>query len=141
MRPRSIVLFERLYLAAFALGLAVTAESWTTRQRLLASAEGGEALAWLAPAASAVGVGIALLLWWFTARRPSIVAKWVIVVLAGYGLILAAVLLFGLLSGRGEPASVVLALLQNGLYVGAATQLFRPDARAWFGEEPVEVEP
>jgi hypothetical protein len=79
---------------------------------------------------------ISIALWFFIARRASVVAKWIQIVFAGFGVI-------GILSGAymivsGKAASLPLmavAILSNIIYIAAASMLFKPDAKAWFGED------
>lgn len=138
MRPQSIIRFERLYLSAFVIGLLSTFQNWEVRQRMMEQGAGGTNLAWLGPAASAIGVVIALSLWYFVARRASVIAKWIVVVLAAWGAVLLAILAFGLIAGRGAPTLLLVGAAQNVLYIVAAAMLFGPDARAWFGEPSSE---
>ena len=84
-------------------------------------------------------ITLRLLLWYFTARQPSIAAKWFVVVLAAIAFV---ILLFGLVAlivGATPSLAASLAGLASGaLYVVSAAYLFRPDARLWFGEHAVE---
>lgn len=140
MRPPSIVRFDQLYGAAFALQVLNTILSWQSTQATQATvaAQFGP---WLLPAATAVGVVVPLLLWFFVARRASLVAKWIAVVLTA---IAVAALGFGAV--RGTLALGGLGLLGIGitvLRVIAVAFLFRPDAQEWLGEfadEPLEEE-
>ena len=131
MRPKSIEMFEKVYLGAIAIGLVNTVISWSQVSAILAD-----------PRMRAVGMGsgtlvfgvvvgmlIPLLLWYFIARRASNVAKWIYVVLTALGL-------FGYLSSLANPLVpkgliTVLGLVTVGLEVYAAWLLFRPDAAAW----------
>lgn len=85
-RPASIVTFERLYLGALAIGVINTVMSWSTNQAQMAAQtaqvpEAGQIISWLVPVATAIGVGISLLLWYFIARRGAAVAKWIATIL------------------------------------------------------------
>lgn len=133
MRPQSIIWFERLYLAAFAVGLASIVQTWDMQARMLASDPMVAGMPWLAWAALVVRAAIALALWYCVARLGSNIARWIVTALAVWSLGLIAVLGYGLGSGTATMAVVAPAALQNILYVAAAAMLFRPDARPWFG--------
>ncbi|WP_343519126.1 hypothetical protein [Sphingomonas sp.] len=142
MRPVSIVRFEQAYLASTVLWLVNLALGWKTR---LGSLEGNPGFAGnpqMAELAQTMMIGTTvfmlilwLLLWYFTARRASEVAKWVVVALfglsvAGLPFTLMSYPIVGMLS-------VALSLLAFALTAYAVWMLFRPDARAWFaGNEP-----
>ena len=77
MRPKSIELFEKVYLGAIALGLVNTFLSWSQVNAMLADPRmqsagvGNGTLVF----GVVVGVLIPILLWYFIARRASNVAK------------------------------------------------------------------
>lgn len=134
-KPPSIARFERFYWASVVIGLINTALNWKTSQAMLAANPMMANAGWFLPTMQIIGLVIAVTLWFFIVRRPSVVAKWVQVVIAALGV-------FGLLStlamvGLGRVAinlQIVLGLLSNILYIVAAIMLFKPDAKAWFGE-------
>jgi len=136
VRPQSIVQFERVYLGAWALGLVNTALNWSSVQdnpQVQAAAEqiGG----WYLPTITAIGLLIPLILWYFIARRGSVVAKWIMVVLTAFGLIGIAI---GLAMGTTQSGIAgVLGIVGVVLNIIAATLLFRADAKPWFGETAV----
>ncbi len=142
VRPISIVRYERLYLAAFVLGLIVSAMSWPQRTALVAANPVLAQVSWILPAFQIVGIAVTLLLWYFTARSPSVAAKWVVVVLAvlsvvGVGLSLASV-------ARGQTTiglTSIVSFAADAIYVAAAVHLFKADAKLWFGERPDADEP
>lgn len=134
MRPQAIIWFERLYVASFVLGLLSTWQNWAVRERMLARSADTVDLAWLAPLSSALGVAIAVTLWYLVVRRGNTVAKWIVAILALWSVLLLAFVAFGLASARGAPLPLAIGAVQNILYIAAAAMLFRPDARAWFGE-------
>ena len=131
MRPKSIELFDKVYLGSLVLGLVNTAANWS---QLVASAE--KAGAGAASLGSGLligsivgGLAISLLLWFFIARRASNVAKWIFVVLT-------AISIFGVLSSLINPlapkgAAIIGGVVTTALQVFAAWLLFRPDAAAW----------
>lgn len=134
-KPPSIVRFEQFYWASVILGLLNTALNWNTSRATLAANQLLANATWFLPLMQIIGLAIAVLLWVFIVRRPSIVAKWVQVVFAAVGAfgVLSALFLVGV--GRA-PLSLQLAigLIGNILYVAAAVMLFKPDAKVWFGE-------
>lgn len=134
MRPHSIVLFERLYLASIAVGLIFTWQNWTAREALLARSSAAAQFGWLGPATTAFGLIVAVALWYFVARRGSVVAKWIVTAFAVWAAVLVALYLFGLATVAGRSTVIVTGLVQNILYVVAAVMLHRADTRAWFGD-------
>ncbi len=134
-KPPSIARFEQFYWASVILGLINTALNWRTAQEALAGNPMLANATWFLPAAQIVGIAIAIALWFFIVRRPSVVAKWVQVVFAAFCVfgILSALFLVGT-SRAPLSLQVVLGLVSNVLYVAAAVLLFRPDAKLWFGE-------
>lgn len=141
-RPPSIVTFERLYLASIALGLLNTVVGWNARQALLANnpavVANPQMLPVLGPIMAAMaimGALLALILWYFVARRGSVVAKWIVTVLAGLGGLTALGTLMTLVQGHSPSVlSSLLGLVNAGLSIAAAAMLFRADALPWFGE-------
>ena len=143
MRPVSIVRFEQAYLASIVLWLANLALGWKAR---LGSLESNPAFAGnpqMGELAQTMMIGTTvfmlilwLLLWYFTARRASEVAKWVVVALFGLSVI---GLPFTLMSYPIVGAlSTVLSLAAFALTAYAVWLLFRPDARAWFAGDTSE---
>lgn len=140
IRPKSIELFERCYLGGWAVGVVNTLMTWTAVSDDPRIVEASEVIgSWYLPTMTAIGLAIPLILWFFIARKGSVVAKWIMVVLTAIGVIGLA-----LSFARGEyPAGIpgILGLIGVTLNIAAAAMLFRPDARPWFGErapqEPV----
>jgi hypothetical protein len=132
-RPPSIVNFERCYLGALLIGAVNAALNWERMMAMPAVQQARVTIGeWYLPATTALGYLIPLVLWYFAARRASVVAKWVIVVLFGLGVLglLAGLALGTMASDLGGVLSVV-AFVLNAI---AVFLLFKPDARAWFGE-------
>ena len=132
-RPDAIIWFERLYIAAFLVGVAVTIQTWGAQARML---EGDPAMAsvpWLPTVVAAARVAIAVALWYFVARAGSVVAKWIVIALAGWSALLLVMLVYGLAVRNAGLDLILPALLQNLLYIAAAAMLFRRDADPWFG--------
>ena len=132
-RPPSIVNFERCYLGALVVATVNSALNWQRMMAIPAVQQAQVTIgAWYVPVTTALGYVIPLVLWYFAARRASVVAKWMVAVLFGLGVLgLIAGLALGTMSpGLGGVLSVV-AFVLNAV---AVWLLFRPDARAWFGE-------
>ncbi|QDZ07101.1 hypothetical protein FPZ24_06065 [Sphingomonas panacisoli] len=134
MRPKSIVYYEIAYLASVLLGIAVTAMTWTANSQ---TQEVEQIRATLGPSFLPILYvfiyTLSLALWYFTARVPNAVAKWIVVgwfVLSAIGVGLALI-------GGNMPVNLsgALALAAFVLNAIAVYLLFRPDARAWFGEK------
>jgi len=137
MRPQSIIMFERLYLGAWGIGVINSLLAWNRSQEAL---QANPVLADIGPGllyvTTAIGFAIPLLLWYFIARRRSVVAKWLLVVLFAIGLMgVAYAATQGSIAGGISGALAIVALL---LQAGAVYMLFRPDTRAWFGEGATE---
>lgn len=131
-RPQSIIWFERLYLGAVMLGLMNTAINWPSVQaQVAATPNAGLLPAWFSYATVAIGIGINLVLWYFVAQRGAVVAKWVVTVLFGLGM-LSMVWMFA--NGIVPPTVNIVSVLVMLLQAGAVIMLFRPDTRAWFRE-------
>lgn len=143
MRPVSIVRFEQAYLGSIVLWLVNLALGWKTRLGALDSNPAFASNPQMAELAQTMMIGTTvvmlalwLLLWYFTARRASEVAKWVIVALFGLSVI---GLPFTLMSYPVVGAlSTVLSLATFALTAYAVWLLFQPDARAWFGGDDPE---
>ena len=139
MRPRSIVNFDFAYLGSLLVGLINTAVTW---QDTTAQVSVQRAMAtlgtWYPYAVFAFSFGISLLLWYFTSPRASVVAKWILVVLTSIGVALTAMSIAAAFPATLSGALIVLSAV---LQIIAMVYLFRPDARAYFGEgqtaEPV----
>lgn len=126
-------MFERCYIAAFAVGVMITVLTWPA---LRAMAVPAQAIVgnWYLPAITLIGVAIPLLLWYFIARRGSAVAKWIATVLFALSVIGSAISLVsgGYLLALGS----LLGVARLALLAAAIWFIFRPDTRAWFGEKP-----
>ena len=145
-RPASIVTFERCYLGAWVVGLINSALNWNVAMAAMAD---NPSVAQLGPSFAstmmigglAIGAAITLLLWYFVARRGSVVAKWIVTVFFALGL---ASFLWSLAAGRGFGLVTVIALVAMALQAIAVAMLFRPDTKPWFGEtvdEPLADNP
>jgi hypothetical protein len=140
-RPASIVIFERCYLGAWILGLINTALNWNTVQAQMANnpsvAQLGTGFAsTMAIGGIAISAVITLTLWYFTARQGSGVARWIVTIFYGLGVLF---FLYTLLMGRLAPGlPMAVTILSWILQTTAVVMLFRPDSRVWFGEYDVD---
>jgi hypothetical protein len=140
MRPSSIVRFDRLYLLSIVIGLVGNAVEWPVSiARLNAdpnTAALGGAVIGFAGAMIALGTLIALLLWYFIARRGSTVAKWILVVFTGIAI---GSLLIGFRSGAViVDTGGIIRVVAIALQTAAVALLFARDAAPWF--EPAVIE-
>jgi hypothetical protein len=132
MRPRSIVLFDRLFLASIVLSLLQSFYSFSSARAELAAdpaaAELGLGSGFMAGSIG-ISVAISLLLWWLVAHRAGNIAKWILTVLSAIGV----VMLPWTLAGPGVDAVVLtLTLAANAMVLAAIFFLFQQDARDWF---------
>lgn len=132
MRPHSIVQFERFYLGALVVGLVNSALQWNHTQDMLANDPAMQAAglgSGFLISTMVIGLAIPLLLWYFIAKRGSNIAKWILVVLFGLGLI-------GLLMTFNNPMmpggiAFILSIVSVAMQAYAVLMLFKPDAVAW----------
>jgi hypothetical protein len=128
MRPRSIVMFERLFLASLVVSAVSSVLVYNTFVADPAMQELGFGTPFLV-GAFAFSFGLYLLLWFLIARKASNIAKWILVVFLALGVVsYAASLTIEFTPGAGE----VLGLLAYVLEVAAVVFLFRTDAADWF---------
>ncbi|TPG07222.1 hypothetical protein [Sphingomonas oligophenolica] len=136
IKPPSIARFEQYYWGSVILGLINSVLTWSDRAAVMAVNPMFATMSWLMPVMAVIGLIIAILLWYFIVRSPSVVAKWVIVVFAVLGAIGLLFSLFALArNGVPNPVPVIITVVVNLLYIAAALMLFKPDSRAWLGEE------
>jgi hypothetical protein len=135
MRPPSIVLFEKVFLASIVVGILNTVLSWSlvfkaAENPALRATGIGESLV---ITSVLIGILLPLLLWYFIARRASTIAKWIYVVLTAFGLLA----MVQALTATRIPGSLplILSALALALQIYAAWLLFKPDAKAWFAGE------
>lgn len=134
MRPKSIVMFERVVVISLLLGILNAFLMW---DRLSADAAAQGMTSDTLITVQAITTAIYLLLIWFIARKGSPVAKWIYVVLTVLGVLLA-------LAGMGQTmtmgaASIVITVIQYILLIFSVWLLFKPDAKAWFADGREEV--
>ena len=131
MRPKSIIMFERLFLASLLLGLLNFGLSYRDAAALVANDAGAQKLG-LGPGfligIMIVSYAIYLLLWFLIARMGSNVAKWILVVLTAIGVLSALPALTG-----AWDVTLALSLAVYALEILALAYLFKPDSKTWFG--------
>ena len=133
MRPPSIVMFERLFLASLALSVVSLIINYDLRIEQLAAEPALAELGiggGLVLGMAAIGYAIYVLLWYFIARKASNVAKWVLVVLLALNL----VSLLGALVGPWDLATYI-GLAVYALEIAAIAYLFHADAVDWLRGE------
>ena len=131
IRPTSIAWFERFYLGSVLVGAINSAMTWAETAN---SAEAAQAAAmlgvWFLPLSFVFIYTLWLLLWYFTARAGSAIAKWAVVVLYGCALIGFGLTFLAVpLAASVSMALTVVSLVLTGI---AMWFLFRPDAAPWF---------
>ena len=135
VKAPSIARFEQLYWGSVVIGWVNTAMNWRTQQALLEANPMLANASWFLPVTLLLNVLIAVAIWFFIARKASVVAKWIQVVFAALSVLGILSLIFQLATGPAPSALIaVLGIVSCILYVVAATMLFRPDAKEWFGE-------
>jgi uncharacterized RDD family membrane protein YckC len=131
MRPRSIVLFESLSLAAVALGALILALTWNA---LMASVYARIRGAGIEPAMmilSALYVAFLVMLILLTSRRGSAVAKWLFAAIIVAETIFTVPGLPSMLRGGIVGWTQIVQLV---LQLAALWFLFVPESRAWIRE-------
>lgn len=139
MRPVSIVRFERLYLLAMLVGMVGTALSWSAMQAMRGVDPRISATTWnwTVIATIVITYAFSLLLLYLTARRRSNIARMIVAVLFGLGLVQT---LWALATGA-FPMTLLSAVSMTGFVLQAAAIyfVFRPDANAWFDRRGDDV--
>lgn len=139
-RPKSIVLFDRLYLLSIVVSLIGAAVTWNATMAKAMSSPAmieNPEMAPMVTIGSIAGIGIyvaiTLLLWWLIAYKANDVVKWVFVVLNVIGI---AGVAFSLFAMNAEEAVAVYWKAAAWLFaIPALFFLFRPDANAWFASK------
>lgn len=134
MRPVSIERFDLFYLLSLALSTGAFLLGYEDVANQLAAetaAAGFEMGGGLLIGIFAGGILINLLLWYLTSRKANVIAKWILIVFFGIGLI-------GVPDLFTQEFTLSLAI-NIGAYVLAAISvwfLFQPDTRPFFDGEP-----
>jgi hypothetical protein len=155
MRPRSVILFERLYYLSLLVLLVQQAVGYVVARNLIAGMPRDAEMAGMdnlfggIVAGSMIfgfilAAGVPLLLAWLAARKRIEVAKWLLLVISVLsvlswvgGLIVLMVVPIEMFEGVGgfsslQAVSVGIDAVSELLGVVALWYLFRPDATAWF---------
>lgn len=155
MRPRSIILFERLYLVSLLILLVQQIGGYFVAQQMIAAMPVDSEMpemrglfsgivAGSIVFAVAMAVGIPLLLAWLAARKRIEVAKWLLLAVSilsvlqwSGGLVVLLVVplsMFDEIGGITTLQLLMVALdgLSEAIGIFALWYLFRPDATAWF---------
>lgn len=140
MRPASITMFDRLYVASLVLGLInfglaydSTLAQMEADPSVAAAGMAGPGVLW---GVFGFGMAISLLLWFFVSRKASNGARWVLVVLMVIGLIALPFSIAEL-----PLTELIGTLVVTVVQVAAVYFLFRPDAKAWFEHGPRGMDP
>lgn len=131
MRPKSIILFERLFLASILLTAISAFLSFDQTLAQLETDPAFRALGWGSAGLTTAAIGyviVLLLLDYLIAHRASIVAKWVLVLLT----VLSMTTLPEAFAVQFGPP-LILAVLTNLCTLAAVIMLFMTDARNWLG--------
>ena len=141
MRPTSITTFERFYLGALVIGLINNVLNWSQATAVLndPSVQAAGLGTGFLVSTMVIGLAIPLLLWYFITRRASNIAKWILVVLFGFGLI-GVLMSFSAMMAMGT-LPMVLGLIALALQAYAVFMLFKPDAVAWLNAGGGGVDP
>jgi len=132
VRPKSIRLFELFYLGSVLVGAVNTAMTWAENSASAEAIQVKQMLGqWFLPLSTVFLYTLWLLLWYFTARARSNVARWAVVIFY----VLALVGFVFTLGVGATPAGLPLALSAVSLAFTTAAVVFlcRRDAAAWFG--------
>jgi hypothetical protein len=129
MRPNSIVMFERLFLASLVVGVLNFVLGYDKAMAVIANDPNFQRVgagSGLVIGLTAASYAVYLLLWHLIARKAANVAKWILVVFSIFGVI------FALPALRGPwDLALLLAIAAHGLEVAAVLLLFRRDAVDW----------
>lgn len=131
MRPRSIVQYEQIYIASIVIGLLSLLLIWPLMSAQFAGTGlSAGTVGIVAIVSAAFGIGINLLLLWLTARKANEVARIIVAIFFGIG-ILSNLRAVG--SGMQPGLAGVVAVVQIVLEAIMIYLLFFPaDAKAWF---------
>lgn len=139
-RPISIINFERSFWASILFGIGGMVLHWTTVVDGLKEdpvLSGSVDVAVIAVGlALAFGFALSLLLWYLISRRANNVAKWIYVVVMGFGIVSTLTSINDPLSPGGF--ALAISLVSTALTAVSVFFLFRPDSRTWFAKETVD---
>ena len=134
-RPASIVRFEQFYIASYVVGLVNLALTWSTL-RVEDAASEAKFGPYYVIVLTILGLAIPVLLWYFIARRGSVVAKWILTVFTAIAVLFMLFSILMLVRGTSvSPLPQMLGVIATLLQATAVYFLFRPDTAGWFGEQ------
>jgi len=138
MRPKPIIRFERALLIAVAIELINNFVALPALSRGLAL-RGFEMTLPLKVASVAAAPALCLILWYFIARRASVIAKWLLTIFVAFTLYV----FFGQMAEtplKSGNVMLMAAVIADLLKIYAVVCLFLPGTRSWFHPENVEEE-
>jgi heme A synthase len=134
MRPKSIILFERLFLISIILTAISAYLSFGQTLAQIETNADFKALGWDSSAViitAILYVAFLLLLYYLIAYRASVIAKWILVLVTVLSM---TTLPSAIAVQSGVP--LILAVMTNLSALAAIILLFFSDARAWLGSKP-----
>jgi hypothetical protein len=132
-RPKSIRLFELFYLGSVLVGAVDTAMTWAETSVSAEAIQVKQMLGpWFMPLSTVFLYTLWLLLWYFTARARSNIARWVVV--ACYALTLIGFVFTLAVGSAPAPLSLALSSVSLAFTTVAVFFLFQRDAAEWFGK-------
>ncbi|MCK0129679.1 hypothetical protein [Erythrobacter sp. F6033] len=136
MKPKSIIMFDKLFWISMILGLLYLAYTWNSIFAELDTAEFGDdpMVRSILIGSLIVGLlfayGISILLWYLTSRKANNVARWIYIVLTGLGVLMTIGGLFAL-----PMDEVIISIGLSLLQIATVVYLLLPDAAAWFANK------
>lgn len=129
MKPRSIIIFGRLYAASTALGFFTVLFNYGSLREYSVSRGGAAAISLVV---AVLSVAVSILFWFLIVHRAQAWAKWFITVMAVIGLVgMVSQIPTGAYGGL-SPTYIALSAISSLLNIAAILFLFRADARPWF---------
>jgi len=133
VRPKSIRLFELFYLGSVLVGAVNAAMTWAETSASAEAIQVRQMLGpWFIPFSTVFLYTLWLLLWYFTARARSNLARWAVVVF--YALSLVGFVFTLAVGSAPAPLSLALSAVSLAFTTVAVVFLFQRDASEWFGK-------
>jgi hypothetical protein len=125
-------MFELFYLGSVLVGAVDTAMTWAETNASAEAVQVQQMLGqWFLPLSTVFLYTLWLLLWYFTARLGSNLARWAVVVF--YGLALIGFVFTLAVGSAPAPLSLALSAVSLAFTTVAVVFLFQRDSAAWFG--------
>jgi hypothetical protein len=125
-------MFELFYLGSVLVGAVDTATTWAETNASAEAVQVQQMLGqWFLPLSTVFLYTLWLLLWYFTARLGSNLARWAVVVF--YGLALIGFVFTLAVGSAPAPLSLALSAVSLAFTTVAVVFLFKRDSVAWFG--------